>query len=126
MQLPISPGSPIVLPIRIYGERGVREMDALLDTGAAFVTVSPAHARQLGYDWQNAPHVPIVTANGVIRAPRIILSRVSVGEFAEANVEALCLDLPGAGVSSLLGLSFLSRLNVALDAKSQTLLINDP
>lgn len=126
MQLPIVPGRPVVIRIRVYGEKGVREMDALLDTGAAFVTISPRSAAQLGYDLQGAPRVPVATANGVVDAPQILLSRVSFGEFGEADVPALCVDVSPAGVGALLGLSLLGRFNITLDAKVRMLTITDP
>ena len=126
MQSPIIPGQPIVIRVRVYGEKGVREMRALLDTGAAYVTILPSTAVQLGYDLQSAPRIPIATANGVIAAPKIVLSRVSFGEFGEADVPALCLDISAAGVGALLGLNLLGRFNIHLDAKARLLSITAP
>jgi len=126
MRLSVSPDTPIILTLRVHGEKGFCETDAMLDTGASFVTIPPEVAHDLGYELARAPRIAVATANGVIEAPKIVLSRVSVGGFEEADVPALCLDISAAGVSSLLGLSFLSRFNVALDWKSQKLVISDP
>ena len=126
MELSISPGSPVRFPIRLYGTVGVREVMALLDTGASVLTISPEAAAALGYDLGRAPTVRVVTASGAADAPRILLSRVQLGEFAIESVPAICLDVSGVGASCLLGLSALARLNVFLDNKSGTLTITDP
>ena len=90
------------------------------------MTLAPADASALGYGLEDCPSIPIATANGVTEAPRIVLSRVVVGEFAFEQVPAICLDIDVAGASSLLGLSLLSHLNVAVDNKAGVLTITDP
>ena len=126
MRLPLSPGVPITVTLRVEGEKGFCETDAVLDTGALFVTIPTEVALDLGYQVAGAPRVTVATASGVVEAPKIILSRVSVGDVEGTDIAALCLDISAAGVSSLLGLSFLSRCNLAVDWKRQTLTITDP
>ena len=126
MELPVSPGSPVRLPVRVYGPRGVREIIALLDTGASILTITPDIAAELGYDLQRAATVRVATASGTADASRILLSRIQVGEFAFERVPTLCLEVSRVGVSCLLGLSALSRLNVSFDNKRGTLTITDP
>jgi clan AA aspartic protease (TIGR02281 family) len=126
MQISISPGRPIRIPIRVYGQRGARELEALLDTGSLFMTVPTPDAIGMGYSLEDCPRVPIVTANGLIEAPLLKLSRVVLGEFVLRSVPAICLDIDVAGASSLLGLSLLVRLNVFIDHKAGTLTITDP
>lgn len=126
MEFPISPFEPIRVTAHIYGEAGVREVEALLDTGSLFVTIRPGIASALGYSLDSAPSTTVVTANGVTEAPVITLSRVAFAGLEEADVPALCLDIDVAGASSLLGLSLLSRLNFSVDNKAHTLTITDP
>jgi len=126
MQVPIAPGAPIHIPIQVHGVTGVREMDALLDTGSLFMTIPVKDAVKLGYRLDGAPLVTIVTANGLTKAPRITLARVTLAEFEATSVPALCLDIAAAGASSLLGLSFLSHINFSVDNKAGTLTITDP
>lgn len=126
MQTAISPGRPICLPVRLYGPSGVRELEALLDTGSLFLTVPAADALAMGYPLARSPRIVVVTANGLTEAPQIVLSRVTVGEFELTDVPAICLDIDVVGASSLLGLSLLSRLNVFVDNKAGILTITDP
>lgn len=92
-------------------------MEAVLDTGASFLTIPPEDALDIGYDLAGLPKVTVATANGIIEAPKIILSRVKVGEYLEMDVPAICLDIAAGGVSSLLGLSLIERFNVAIESK---------
>jgi len=126
METQIAAGEPIVLTIRVFGDSGVREMDAVLDTGASFLTIPPEDAMDLGYELAGAPRVAVATANGVIQAPKILLSRVSLGEYVETDVPAMCLDIAAGGVSSVLGLSLLGRFKLTIDYKSGRLTILDP
>lgn len=117
MKIPITAGEPIVLTIRLYGNTGAREMEAVFDTGASFLTIPPEDALDIGYDLAGLPKVTVATANAVIEAPKVILSRVKVGEYLEMDVPAICLDIAAGGVSSLLGLSLIERFNVTIDSK---------
>ena len=126
MQVPISPGKAVFVPLRVHGDLGIRETDALLDTGSTYVASPVADAVSLGYSLDAAPKVTAATANGPIEAPRITLSRVELGEFVETDVAAICLDVPGSEIRSLLGLSLLSRFRVVLDPEDKTLTITRP
>ncbi|MBM4034447.1 MAG: TIGR02281 family clan AA aspartic protease [Planctomycetes bacterium] len=126
MEIAVSPGSPARLTVRVYGPHGVREIPALLDTGASVFTITPDAAIELGYDLHLAPKVTVATASGPAEAPRILLSRVQVGEFCFEGVPTLCLNVSSLGVSRLLGMNILAQLNVFLNNKTATLLITDP
>lgn len=115
MKFRLRPGQSILLFVTISGERGTREILGVLDTGAEFVLIPTEDALRLGYDVTNAPRIPIATANGVIEAPKILLSEVIVGDLHAENVEALCYDMPGAHVSALLGLTLLRRFKITLN-----------
>jgi len=126
MQQALIPGAPIVLWVSVFGPRGMRGVYGLLDTGAAFVTIPLQDAIDLGDDLRSAPLQRVTTANGVIRAPKITLSRVRLAELEAVDVPALCLDLPGSPTAALIGMNLISRFNVTLDATHRELRINAP
>ena len=125
MEFSITPGRVVRVPIRVHGPAAARELEAVFDTGATFLTIATAYAETLGYDLQAAPEVTITTASSKALARRITLDRVVLGELVETHVPALCLDLPG-GTSSLLGMSFLGRFRILLDPKRRLLSVTRP
>ncbi|TXG83928.1 MAG: TIGR02281 family clan AA aspartic protease [Sphingomonadales bacterium] len=110
----VSAGS-ITFPARTDGHFWVRaeangaQMSFLVDTGASFVTLSHADARRAGLRLDSLSYVlPLVTANGEVRAARVTLDVVRAGPLAVRDVPALVPERdPGV---SLLGNSFLSRI----------------
>lgn len=55
MEIPIAPGHIIRVPMRAQGPSASRDLDAVFDTGAAFLTIRTAVAENLGYDLQAPP-----------------------------------------------------------------------
>lgn len=49
MEVSVTPGSPVRLPVRIYGPLGARKATALLNTGAYMLAVTRSTAATLGY-----------------------------------------------------------------------------
>jgi aspartyl protease family protein len=88
---------------------GVR-VPMVLDTGASSVvlTAEDAKAAGLPLDLLNYS-VGIDTANGRTRAAPVTLDRVAIGGLEERSVDALVVQ-PGQLRTSLLGMSFLNRL----------------
>ena len=83
----------------------------LVDTGASFVTLTPADAAAVGIDVTSLQFVaPIRTANGMIRAAPITIARLAVGTIERRDLEALVAP-PASLDQSLLGMSFLDTLN---------------
>lgn len=115
----IEPKRPIILPVQIRGDGKTREVDALLDTGASYLVIPTLDAIDLGYDLTKAPKLSVVTANGIIQAPLIVADAVQIGHYIARDVETLCLDMVGDRISSLLGLSLLSRFRVVIDYKAK-------
>ena len=126
MRQPLIPGAPIVVRIRVAGPKGLREIDAVLDTGSAYVSISRKDATDLGYHLESSPSVKVLAATGTTRAPKILLRRVSLGELDAVDVPAVCLDLPAGLKSALVGMNLISRFNVALDATHRELRISAP
>jgi aspartyl protease family protein len=87
-----------------------RAVRFMVDTGATVVALGRDDAARLGLDLSRAVPVMMGTANGSVRAQRIVLARVRVGGIELTQVEAVVL--PAAMPSVLLGNSFLSRLQM--------------
>jgi aspartyl protease family protein len=82
----------------------------VLDTGASAVVLTHEAARAAGLPIEVLKYsVNVETANGMARAAPVTLERVSVGGLTERSVPALVAS-PGALRTSLLGMSFLNRL----------------
>jgi aspartyl protease family protein len=82
----------------------------VLDTGASAVVLTQEAARAAGLPLEMLNYsVNVDTANGRTRAASVTLERVSVGSIVERSVPALIAQ-PGQLRTSLLGMSFLSRL----------------
>lgn len=82
----------------------------VLDTGASSVVLSREDAKAAGLPIEVLDYsVNIDTANGRARAAPVTLDRVAVGTLVEHSVDALVAP-PGQLKTSLLGMSFLNRL----------------
>jgi len=82
----------------------------VLDTGASSVVLTQDDAKAAGLPIDLLDYtVSIDTANGRTRAAPVTLDRLAVGELEERSVEALVVQ-PGQLHTSLLGMSFLNRL----------------
>lgn len=105
----------ITYPARSDGHFWVRAeangaaISFLVDTGASYVTLSHTDARRAGVKLDALAYVlPLMTANGEVRAARIVLDTVRAGPLVIRDVPALVSE-NDTGVS-LLGNSFLSRI----------------
>jgi aspartyl protease family protein len=82
----------------------------VLDTGASSVVLTRDDAKAAGLPLEVLKYtVNIDTANGRTRAAPVTLDRIAIGALEERSVEALVAQ-PGALKTSLLGMSFLNRL----------------
>jgi aspartyl protease family protein len=82
----------------------------VLDTGASSVVLTREDAKAAGLPIEVLNYtVNIDTANGRTRAAPVTLDRIAVGSLVERSVEALVAQ-PGQLRTSLLGMSFLNRL----------------
>jgi aspartyl protease family protein len=88
-----------------------RELQMIIDTGATFLSLTNEDASALGISPSRSEFkIHLQTANGVSTAAHIWLPHVRVGAVEVHDVEALVME-PGATHTSLLGMSFLSRLS---------------
>ena len=82
----------------------------VLDTGASSVVLTRDDAKKAGLPLEVLNYtVNIDTANGRARAAPVTLDRIAIGDLTERSGEALVAQ-PGQLKESLLGMSFLNRL----------------
>ncbi len=108
-----------------YGNINGRSVRFLVDTGASAVAMNTVQAKNLAIDYEKYGSLTrISTASGFEKGYRIRLKSVTVGDITERNVEALVIDGNHPG-PILLGMTFLSRLNVQHSGNAMTLLQKD-
>ena len=93
----------------------------LVDTGATLVALPAAEARRLGIDYLRGERGQVQTANGVAVAYRVKLDTVKIGDIEVNNVDALVSENDAMGVT-LLGMSFLNRMEMKRDGDTLTLI----
>ncbi len=99
-------GGEFVVPATVANTR----IAMLFDTGATTVVLRAEDAAKVGLDTRALNFdVDVVTANGAASAAEVVLDRVAVGPIVARNVAAL-VARKGALAESLLGMSFLERL----------------
>lgn len=87
-----------------------RRLDVLVDTGASMVALTYDDARRLGLSVRNSDFtMGVQTANGTARFAPVMLDRVNIGNISVRDVQAAVAE-PGRLSTTLLGMSFLSRL----------------
>jgi aspartyl protease family protein len=88
-----------------------RPVEVMIDTGATMVALSYEDAERAGIYLKDRDFTRTVsTANGIGRVAPVTLSRVSIGDITVRNVPAAVAE-PGRLKTSLLGMTFLSRLS---------------
>ena len=92
----------------------------LVDTGATLVALPAAEARRLGIDYLQGQRGQVQTANGLTAAYRVKLDTVRIGDIEVNNVDAVVTESDAMGVT-LLGMSFLNRMEMKRDGQSMTL-----
>lgn len=96
----------------------------LIDTGASIVLLAYEDAIAAGLKPQDLTFsMPVVTANGRAHVAPVTLDTVSVGTVGLTNVKAAVAE-PGKIHSSLLGMSFLGRLEETSFRRDRLILRN--
>ena len=100
------PGGNFVVATQVNGAR----VTMVFDTGASSVVLTQEAAKAAGLPLEVLSYsVTVDTANGRTRAAPVTLKTISVGGIVERDVAALIAQ-PGQLRQSLLGMSFLNRL----------------
>ncbi|TLY18487.1 MAG: hypothetical protein E6K69_00015, partial [Nitrospirae bacterium] len=110
-------GLSLVVQARLNGSR---EAKLIVDTGADITILSNQVARDAGIlPSSYISTVTLNTAGGPVRADMASLDAIAVGAAEVLHVPVALHDLPDtpAGVDGLLGLTFLDKFLVTLDAQ---------
>jgi aspartyl protease family protein len=87
-----------------------KSVSVLVDTGASVVALSYEDAEKVGLRPRNLTFdISVSTANGVAKAARVMLREVEIDSVRVHDVQGLVMP-KGAMRGTLLGMSFLSRL----------------
>lgn len=101
-----------------------RAVDVLVDTGASIVALTYEDARRAGVTIRDSDYTQRVnTANGIARVAPVVIERISIGDITVRNVPA-AVGEPGKLSTTLLGMSFLSRLQ-RVDMRSGVLILQE-
>jgi clan AA aspartic protease (TIGR02281 family) len=100
-----------VAPVLVNGRYRGR---FLLDTGSSVIVLSPAFAAAVGAQPRNTEALELETLAGRTRGPWATVASVRVGG-AEVRDPEIIIHPPGGDLDGILGNSFLSRWDVALD-----------
>jgi len=92
----------------------------IVDTGATVVALPASEAVRLGLDYRKGERAMTNTAGGPVEAFRVRLDRVSAGDIELTGVDAVVIER-GLHVT-LLGMSFLNRLEMKRDGHTMTLI----
>lgn len=95
---------------------------ALVDTGATTVAFNRTEAERLGLDYRRGRLITLRTANGDAEAYLITLNEVQMGPIVLRGVEATVSVLPNSPPVTLLGMSFLRRLELVTDGRQLKLM----
>lgn len=109
-------GNAVVIARARQGDFNIRvavngkRVAMLVDTGASSVVLTAKAAKAVGLPVELLKYdVPIETANGRGKAASVVIDKIAVGNIVERKIPAL-VSAPGDLKTSLLGMSFLSRL----------------
>lgn len=92
----------------------------VVDTGATFISLNSAEARRLGIDYLKGEKGLMSTANGAVPAYKVTLNTVKVGDIVMNQVDGTVIE-GGSPPVTLLGMSFLNRVEMKRDGDSMTL-----
>ena len=122
----VKQGGEIRLPRAVDGhyyaqlDIGGKTVMFMVDTGASTVSLSQKDAARLGIDVANLAYIGRAqTANGTIRTAQVTLSNVKFGPYKDSKVLASVGD--GELQTSLLGMSYLDRFQITLNASEMIL-----
>lgn len=109
---------------RIAGPRGTRTARFVLDTGAAYTTITPEVADDLGYsarDGRQRTHVR--TAIGSEQDYVLEVATLSVLGVAARGLPVHVFDLGHDDIDGLVGLNFLNQLNYEVRSAEHRILV---
>lgn len=112
--------TPVAVEAKLFRAGEFVKVYSVIDTGASFCSISWEDAVSLGFEpGKLVATKPVVTANGVIESPVILLDSVEVLGKKASGVEAIVHNLPEkSGIEALIGISFLKHFKLTMDFPS--------
>lgn len=110
VRIATSRGGHYVTPGRINGV----PVTFMIDTGATTVAMNYLEAEKLGIDYRAGQAITVNTANGLAKAYRVTLNRVSVGDIELHQVPAAVSTTTSPTVI-LLGNSYLGKVDMRVE-----------
>jgi len=92
----------------------------MVDTGASGISMSSAEAKRLGISYLGGERFYSSTANGVVPVYGVVLNNVKLGDIVLNQVEGTVHEGNGLTIT-LLGMSFLKRLEMKREGTTMTL-----
>lgn len=96
-------------------------MQFIVDTGASAVTIGTDDAKRARINYTTAPKGLMQTANGVVAAYRVKIDTVTLGGITLNQIDGVVVEGNALGRYGLLGMSFLSRMDMRREGDSMTL-----
>jgi aspartyl protease family protein len=93
----------------------LRKGEFVIDTGASFVVLSNTFANQLNIPYRNWPVRLTQTANGIAQGYFGYIDQITIQGIKARRIEAMVSENLG-NIDGLLGLSFLSRFDIHMNA----------
>ena len=104
----------------VDGQVNGRSVRFVVDTGATLVSMPASEARRLSIDYERGQKAVMRTANGNATGYLVKLDTVSVGGVTVYGVDGVVMEGNGLA-STLLGMSFLNRMNMKREGDIMTL-----
>lgn len=98
-------------------------LEFIVDTGASMVTIPVAAAERLGIRMDGIPAENLMTAGGMVSARRVMLASIAIAGWTEYDIPAFVMDIPDQEGLGLLGLSYLNRFRMDLNAREGALVL---
>jgi aspartyl protease family protein len=94
----------------------------MVDTGASMIALTKEDASRVGVNHLEGTRRRVQTANGLMLVYQVKLAKVRVGDITLTNVEAVVVAEEGKLAVSLLGMSFLNRMDMRREGDTLTLI----
>ena len=110
-------GNLLLCKAVVAGPQGPHDATLLLDTGSNYTAITYEILERVGCSaTMSRAHIRIITANGVIVAPRVQTNALTIFDREIVGAEVIAHDLPFSGpIDGLLGMDALVALRARID-----------
>lgn len=128
----LAPFAGVEIPLLVHGSQFIvkarvdnhRDLNLLIDTGAAITIIESHLLLELGYNL-NGETQYFNTANGTIQAPMVDVQDLSLGSISVKELPVAAVDLGmSRNIDGLLGMNFLRHYQFRIDQTSNVLYLN--